>query len=224
MSTATESDPIHALATEALGSKFLCERAARLWDLARWIAGFAEFQTVAYDSRAVHAATWFHDAWCCEDVRAGRFSAPLVLALQPTDLQRERSADIVREVLGDAVPAPTVATAARAVREAGSYETPLPEAQIVGEAVNLDSIGPLWLWGQAARCAAEDRPVASAVAVWERHVEYRYWIKRISETLRYEPSRRLARHRCEAVDGTLAALRDQLTGGDIQCAPTVPGE
>jgi hypothetical protein len=219
MAKQVEQDPIVAEARRCLGSAFLAERAARIGFLADWIAGFSELRDLACNRRAVQAAAWFHDAWCCEDLRAGRFAAPLVLAVQPTELQRERAADIAFGALRGVVDDATCVTAARAIREAGLRDTRAPEAHILGEAVNLDSIGPLWLWGQIARCAVEDRTAASVVAAWERHVEYRYWPKRIDETLRFERSRRLARERCKTLDACFAALRDQLSGGDNAEAP-----
>ncbi len=219
MADQLQKKPIETAASRRLASRFLAERAARVAVLADWIAGFGEFEDAACDRRAVRAAAWFQDAWCVGDARVEGPSAPVVLAVQPTDFQRERAADIAAESLADIVDAGTLTTAARAIREAGAHETNVPEAVILREATNLDSIGPLWLWGQVARCAAEDRPVASVVAVWERHVEYDYWAKRISETLRFKRSRELAHHRCRTMDAYFLALRDQLTGADRHVAP-----
>jgi len=219
MAATSEQGPIEAAASRFLRSTHLCERAARVCVLAEWIAGFSELRDVPCDRRAVRAAVWFQDAWCCEDLHAGRISAPLVVAMQPNDVQRERAADAAARQLKEVVDDTTRATAAQAIREAGMRETHMPEAQIVGEATNLDSIGPLGLWGQIARCAAEDRPVASVVSVWERQIEYQYWAGRITETLRFERSRGLARHRCAVMDDYFVALRDQLTGGDRHVVP-----
>ncbi len=219
MSAASPQGLIEVAASRRLASRFLAERAARVAVLADWIAGFKEFEDAACNRRAVEAAAWFQDAWRIDDAGEADPSVPVVLAVQPTDFQRERAADIATEALAEIVDAVTLTTAARATREAGAHESNLPEAIILGEATNLDSIGPLWLWGQAARCAAEDRPVASVVAVWERHVEYDYWAKRISETLRFERSRELARHRCRTMEAYFVALRDQLTGSDRHVAP-----
>ena len=97
----------------------------------------------------------------------------------------------------------------------------MPEGMILDEATTLDSIGPLWVWGQVARCAAEDRPAASLVAAWEKQAEYGYWTKLINETLRFERSRSLARQRCAAVEAHLVLLRDQLTSSDRHAAPAL---
>lgn len=219
MATHVAQDPIEEAAGSYLASDFLRERAGRIARLADWIAGFSEFERVACNRRAVHAAVWFHDCWCCDELRAGRFAAPMVLALQPTDAQREQAADVATARLNGVIDAATLTVTARAIREAARRDTVSPEAQIVGEAVNLDSVGPLWLWGQVARCAAEDRTAASVVAVWERQIEYQYWAKRIDETLRFERSRELARHRCATTEGLLLTLRDQITGADRLVAP-----
>ncbi|MBN2562549.1 MAG: hypothetical protein JXQ75_16615 [Phycisphaerae bacterium] len=222
MTAPTKQDPIEAVARTVLGCEFLAERAARIGAMADWIAGFSELRDVACNRRAVLGAVWFQDAWCCEDLRSGRFAAPLVLVVQPTDLQREAAADIAADMLGGAVDKDTRLAAARAIRAAGVPGTAMPEAQILAEAVNLDSIGPLWLLGQAARCAADDRSVGSVVAIWERQHEYRYWTGRINETLRFQRSRELARHRVAALDASMTPLRDQLTGGDLHVAPDGP--
>ncbi len=211
-----------AAARRLLQSEFLCERAERVSLLAAWIADFREFRNLGFNRRAVLAAAWLQDTWCCVEVQAGRFAPPMVLAVQPTDLQRESAADLVAKALAGAVDESTRAAAVKAIRQMASHDTIMPEARIVREAVNLDSIGLLWLWGQAARGIAEDRTVASVVSTWERQSDYRYWERRIEETLQFERSRQLARHRCSQLDACLTALRDTLTGGDRHLAPETP--
>jgi hypothetical protein len=73
--------------------------------------------------------------------------------------------------------------------------------------------------GQLARCAAENLPVAAAVDLWERQIDYGYWRRRIDESLRFPRSRELARQRCAALDACMIVLRDQLSGGDRHAAP-----
>jgi hypothetical protein len=219
MAALPQPQTIESAARGFLKSAFLAERAARIAALGEWIAGFAELRGTACDRRAIEAAAWFQDSWCGADLHAGRFLAPLVLSTQPTEWQREQAADIVQRVLAEVVDEPTRETAARAIREAGRREIAMPEAMVLAEATNLDSIGPLWLGAQVVRCAAEDRPLGSAVAAWERQIEYQYWAGRIAETLRFERSRQLARHRCAALEPFMAGLRDQLAGGDRHVAP-----
>jgi hypothetical protein len=167
----------------------------------------------------VEAAVWFQDAWCVEDLKAQRFDAALALAQPPTNLQRECAADLAAGLLVGLVDEATRETAVQAIRAAAVRETAMPEAQVLAEATNLDSFGPLWLWGQMARCSREARPIVSVVAIWERQIEYGYWPKRINETLRFTRSRQLARQRYEAMEGFLLALRRQLDGSDRHAAP-----
>jgi hypothetical protein len=215
----TELGRVPTVAKSYLGSRFLCERAARIHALAGWVAGFSEFMSVACNRAAVEAAIWFQDAWCVEQVRNGEYAPGLILTRDANEGQRERSADLATEILSGELDEETIATAARAIRAAGVRNTGMPEAQILAEATNLDSIGPLWLWGQIARCSAEDRSAGSLIAVWERQTEYGYWAKRIAETLRFERSRELARQRCAAIDEFMTALRRQIDGSDRHVAP-----
>ena len=216
-------EPLESAARRFLENDFLSERAVRVVELAYWVADFAELRAAACSRRAVQAAAWFQDAWCVEEVRGGRFAAPLVLAQQPMEGQRRRAAEAadgqLRGLLDDA----TLDLAVRAIREAGSRATVLTEAVVLAEAVNLDSIGPLWLCGQVARCAAAERPFGTVVGLCERHVDYGYWRRRIEETLRFARSRELARQRVAALDACMIALRDQLSGGDRHTAPVREG-
>lgn len=208
-----------AAADRVLGSAILCERADRLNRLATWIAEFPEFEAQRCNRRAVSAAARFHDAWCAKSVTAHDANPLAAMLRPPSDAQRERAADIAAQALRGVVDDSTRETAAAAIREAGIRDTKHPEARIVGEAVSFDATGPLWLCAELARCVHQDRAVASLVAIWERHVEYGYWSRRIAETLRLERTRSVARHRCAAVDAFFRALRDQLTSGDRLVSP-----
>ncbi len=211
-----------AAARALLRSDFLCERAERVAKLAEWVSGFREFQRVAVNRRAVRLAAWFQDAWCRPDVQAGRLSPPLVLVAQPTDLQRETASDLAARALAGVADEPTRAAVVKAIRQMGYRDTIMPEAQIVREASSLDSVGLLWLWGQAAKCLAEDRPVEWVVRLWERQTEYHYWDSLIRETFRFEQSRELARHRRRQLESCLVSLRDTLRWGDGDVASAEP--
>ena len=213
------NDPVETVARRFLNNDFLIERAARVAALTDWICGFTEVRELACNRHAVQAAAWFQDAWSCAGIQAGQFTAPLVLTMQPTDLQRRLAADLAGEQLHGVVDPPTRFAALRAIREAGTRGTVAAEAIVLTEATNLDSIGLLWLCGQVARCASENAPFATAMAFWERQIDYRYWPRRIEETLRFARSRELAKHRCAALDTCMTAFRDQLTCGDRHVAP-----
>lgn len=215
----TWQEQVESAARRFLQNHLLSERAARISRLARWVSQFAELGAVACDRRAVEAAAWFQDAWCADDVNAGRLDVALVVIVPPTALQREHAADLAAGLLRGLVDDATRTTAAQAIRLAGDRETTVPEAHVLAEATDLDAIGPLWVISQVARCFAEDRPLASIVAVWERQIEYGYWPKRIDQTLRFQRSRELARQRCAAVEGFMLALRSQLDASDRHVAP-----
>lgn len=224
MATLPNHDPLENAARPFLGNAFLVERAVRIGHLTRWISDFVELRDLPCNRRAVWAAAWFQDAWCLDELRAGRLLAPLVLTVQPDELQRSRAADWAGKQLRGVVDEPTRGVAVRTIREAGRRETIMTEAQILAEATNLDSMGPLWLYGQLARGASGDRSLGTIVAAWERQVEYHYWDGRIADTLRFARTRELARHRCAALDACMIALRDQLACGDRHVAPNPSGK
>lgn len=205
---------LEACAAGVLGHAALIERAGRVAALGEWIAGFDAFRTIACSRDAVRAACFFVDAWCANDVRAGRFDPYSLPIVTPTEQQADAAADVAAAPLGDVVDAVTRELAISAIRLSASRTTRMPEAQVVAEAVGLDSIGPVWLAAQLSRCATEGRPLASIVQQWRRQQDYHYWPGRIEETLRFEPSRALARRRLEALAAQIDALEIQLSGGD----------
>lgn len=216
---ATPQGQLESLARRHLQNDLLIERAGRIVALTRWIAGFGELAAVACNRRAIEAAAWLQDVWWAVDAEPKRPPAALLLIQPPTAWQRERAADIAHTALTDLVDEATRTTAAGAIRQAAVRETNLPEAQILAEATNLDSVGPLWVLGQAACAAADNRPTAALVAVWERQMEYGYWPKRIAETLRFNRSRVLAQQRCAAIEAFMLSLRRQLDASDRHEAP-----
>lgn len=214
---------VEAAGRALLQNAVLRERAIRIGALTRWIQTFPEVMESACSRRAVEIATWFQDAWCVQDVAAGRFDPLLILATPPTDLQRERAADVAKQALSNAVDEATLETAGKAIRSAGQREPSLLEAVVLAEASSLDATGPLWLIGQAARYAAENKPLATVVDVWQTQLEYQYWAKRIAETLRFERSRELARERLSVLEPFMLALRSQLDASDRHLAPQGAG-
>ncbi len=201
-------------AAGVLGHAALIERAGRVAALGEWITGFDAFRTIACSRDAVKAACFFVDSWCAADVRAGRFDPYSLPIVTPTEQQADAAADVADPAMGAVVDAVTRELAVSAIRFSASRATRMPEAQVVAEAVGLDSIGPVWLTAQINRCATEARPLASIVQQWRRQQDYRYWPGRIEETLRFDASRALARKRLEALGSQIDALESQFSGGD----------
>lgn len=182
----------------------LFQRATRIQQAARWIADLPDLSSQRCDRRALAAAAWFHDACWAEAVREGRVARTAIL-LSPTDVaQRERSAEILLRDAAEVLAEPSRTTAARAIREAGRRTTTMPEATALVEAVELEGIGPTWMWYEARRCVHLGRDVLAVVERWQEQQRYGYWEARVRERLRFEPTRLLARRR-------LAALRDFMT-------------
>ncbi|MBI5763389.1 MAG: hypothetical protein HZA51_07685 [Planctomycetes bacterium] len=201
-------------AAGVLGHAVLLERARRVAALGDWIAGFDAFRTIACSRDAVSAACFFVDSWCAADVRAGRFDPYSLPIVTPTEQHADAAADVAAVALGNVVDGVTGELAVSSIRLSASRAMRMPEAQVVAEAVGVDSIGPVWLSAQVSRCATEGRPLVSIVHQWRRQQDYQYWPGRIEETLRFEASRALARQRLEVLGAQINALETQLRGGD----------
>lgn len=216
--TGVRRDSVEAIARAFLRHDLLIERAARIASTATWIAGFPEFSTTACDRNAVKAAVWFQDAWCLEDASSAAEVGSRVMSRPPSEIERRKSADALAKSLRGIMSPPAIEAATRAVCEAGYRETKTPEAWVIIEATGLETFGPLWLWGEIARCTAEAKPISSLVAVWERQIEYGYWKRRINDAFRFAKSRDLAARRCAMLESFFIALRQQLDGSDRHSA------
>lgn len=187
-------------------------RALRLRRLARRILELDELRRVRHDRRAVEAAALFVEAGWAEDVRNGRVVRDAVL-LQPMDMrQRELSADLLAQATAELLPDETRRIAGRAIREAGSRASALTEAAVVGEALELESIGPEWVMLEGRRAWIRGQDTATLVSQWRTQQEYGYWEARIRDRLRYEWSRRAARQRLAGLAAFMETFAAQSAG------------
>lgn len=192
----------------------LLARGLRLRTLARRVADLPDLTGQRCDRRALEAAALFHDASWAEDVRSGRATRDGVL-LTPLDTrQRELSADLLIRATGPTMSAESCRVAARAIREAGVRSTKMVEAIALSEAVELDSIGPNWLLGEARRCWVRGRDAAELVSQWQSQVRYGYWEARLRERLRFSWSRRLAQARVAGLSSFFESLAGVIGGTD----------
>ena len=106
----------------------------------------------------------------------------------------------------------------RVIREAGRRKTSNMTAQFVAEATNLDQIGPLALCQLIRRHVHEGRTLQEMIETWNRQQEYNFWPALISESLRFEPVKKLAEQRLEAMDWFMNSLKSHVRGEDLKNA------
>ena len=88
-------------------------------------------------------------------------------------------------------------------------------AQVLADATNLDSIGPLALFQLIHKQLDDGRAVRAILETWDRQQEYHFWPARIKESLRSEPVRRIARRRLEVLSTFMDALRMHANAEDL---------
>jgi len=200
---------------------WLWEHALRVAHLARMVALLPEVREIggdAPDQMAVTVAALFADAGWAVQVRAGELSHWQVLSRPTNDIQRELGVGALQEQVGRLLPATTVESAVRAIRECNDRYTRVPEARALSEAENLDEIGVVYVLRQFRQFQAEGRPLEQLVVNWGRHLEYRYWDARINDCLRWEATRHAARERLKAVEQFMSMLARDRDAADLHRA------
>lgn len=216
-------EPLHRAAYDVLGFSadgaaadlFLWRRAVRLERTALCITGLPDFRSWRCDRQALSAAALFSGSGWAEEVRAGRLSREQAGVAAMTTELRERCVDLLMRHTEGILSPTSQATAARALREAAVRSTETPEAIALSEALELDAIGPMWLLAEVRRSWLEGRDVASLIEAWQGQERYGYWEARIRERLRFEPCRRVARHRLPGLAAFVDTLRAQLEAEDL---------
>jgi len=187
-------------------------RACRLRRLARRLVELKEVRSVRHDRRAIEAAALFAESAWAEDVRTGRMRRDEVWLRGLDVRQRELSADLLGRATAGALSDETRRIAVRAIREAGSRETTLMEAVVVGEALELESIGPDWLLIESRRAWARGEDAATLVSQWRTQQTYGFWEARIRDRLRFDWSRRVARQRLLGLAAFMETFAEQVAG------------
>jgi len=186
--------------------KLVWEHSARVAKTAAAIAGLPELADRAVDRRALAAAALYHDAGWILQYRAGE-AIPRDLLLRPTnEVQRELAAAWAMERLPGILPERSMELASNAIRYCNDRQTNVVEALILAEAENLDEFGPQAIVLMVRRQLADGRTLADMVQLWQRQEEYHYWQARIKDSFRFEPVRRLATERWQALRRFMADL------------------
>ncbi len=194
---------------------FIWEHAQRVCVSAVAIADLLGMHPSASDREVLVAAALYQDAAWAVQFAEGSSSRADILAKPLTMVQREISADKSSDALKDIFAAKRLETVARIIREAGARKTTNMTAQVLADATNLDSIGPLALFQLIHKQLDDGRAVRAILETWDRQQEYHFWPARIKESLRSEPVRRIARQRLEVLSTFMDALRKHANAEDL---------
>ncbi len=194
---------------------WLWERAQRVARLTQFVGRIPEVADQAVDLLALAAAGLFHCAGWATQFQQRRVTRWQLLSRPTNDIQRELAAAALHEHAAHHLPPKTGRLAAEAIRQCNDRGTSLLEAQLLGEAENLDDVGVMHVLRQFRQFQAEGRPLNQIVSSWERQQEYRYWDIRLQDGFRFETTRQRARERLRAVDIFVQALARDLDGADM---------
>ncbi|MCZ6651772.1 MAG: hypothetical protein O7D91_01955 [Planctomycetota bacterium] len=194
---------------------FIWEHAQRICVSSAAITDLLGMQPSSADRDVLAAAALYQDAAWAVQFAEGSISRADILAKPLTMVQREISADKSADALRDIFAAKRLESVGRIIREAGGRKTTNMTAQVVADATNLDSIGPLALFQMIHKQLEDGRAIRAILETWDRQQEYHFWPARIKESLRSEPVRRIARQRLEALSTFMNALRIHTHAEDL---------
>ena len=191
------------------------EHAQRVCVSAAAIADLLGMELSIADREVLAAAALYQDSAWVVQFAEGSTSPVDILAKPLTMVQREISADKSAEALRDIFAAKRLESVGRIIREAGGRKTTSMTAQVVADATSLDSIGPLALFQMIHKQQDDDRAIRAILKTWDRQQEYHFWPARIKDSLRFEPVRRIARQRLEALTTFMNTLRIHTHAEDL---------
>ncbi len=194
---------------------FIWEHAQRICASAAAIAELLGMQLSSADQEVLAAAALYQDAAWAVQFAEGSISRADILAKPLSMIQREISTDKAADALRDIISAKRLESVGRIIREAGGRKTTNMIAQVVADATNLDSIGPLVLFHMIHKQLHGGRAARAILETWDRQQEYHFWPARIKESLRSEPVRRIARQRLEALTTFMNTLRIHTHAEDL---------
>ena len=194
---------------------WIWQHSERVRRLASMIAALPELATRPIDRDALAAACLFHDAGWIVQLQSGSIDRWRLLGKPTSDIQRELGAALMRENISRLIPAASLETAVEAIRQCNFRQSSLVEAEILGEAENLDDVGVIQLLKQVRQHQVDGRAIEQLLSAWKRQQEYQFWEARIKDSFRFESIRQLARVRLAAVDRFMSAISSEHEGGDL---------
>lgn len=194
------------------------EHATRIAASAGAIAGLIGLQTSEAAQVCLISAALYQDRCWILQYEEGTLSRSEMLAKPLSVVQREVAATSLRQSLADYILPTRLESVCRVICEAGERRTTNVSAQILSDATNLDQIGPLALFHQIRRQAAGYQTVAALLKTWDRQREYNFWPARVKEGFRFEPVRRIAEQRLQAMEALMDTLRNHANSEDLATA------
>ncbi len=191
------------------------EHATRVTRSAVAIARLIGLETGDANQECLIGAALYQDRCWILQHEDGTLSVSEMLGKPLSVVQRELAATSARQSLADCMPSKRVEAVCRVICEAGERRTTSIGAQILADATNLDQIGPLALFHQMRRQAPGYRTVAALLKTWDRQREYNFWPARVKEGFRFEPVRRIAEQRLQAMEALMDTLRNHTNSEDL---------
>lgn len=193
----------------------LWEHAQRVMISAEMITRIPELNDEDADLDVLRVIALYHDAGWAVQVDARQIPREHVLTRPTSDVQFELAAEFVESSLADHLPRGTLERAVEAIRRFNDRECDLIEAHVVCDADNLDQIGPLGLLQGLRRDLVQGRSLGQVLDTWHRQQEYHYWEARIRDGFRFEPVRKLAWRRLQALDPFMQSLSEHMAASDL---------
>ena len=175
------------------------------------------------DRTALFVAALYHDAGWAMQVREATITRWDVLSRPTTEGQRELGAGLAEEHLAGRLSPACLETVSMAIRGINARTTDLPEAQMLAEADNLDEIGPLALWQMVRQNASKGRCIEACIGTWHSRQEYHFW-EVMLKRFRFEPVRRLAEKRLQALDQFIQTVASLSRGDDLMGGIVYPAD
>ena len=199
------------------------EHTDRVARLTQMIAAAPELANHVIDRTALTAAAWYHDMGWLLQLQAGEIREIDLLLHRTSDRQRDRSADWMSERLRDLMPPGTIQQAVRIVRTCHQWNPSFLEARILGEADNLDQIGPQAIWMMVRKQIAEGRTLVDFIQTWRRQEQYGYWPAWIKECSQFPSVRAQAEQRYQAMRRFMVDLEAACGPESSPTAPQIAG-
>ncbi len=198
---------------------WLWEHSERVMLLTHALANLPDRTAVSINRTAAALAGLFSNAGWATHVRSGEVNHWQMLGRPTSDVQRELAASMLKEHISPLVPADVLFVAMDAIRQCNDREADMPETHVLSEAESLAEMGVAHMLRQFRQYEWEGRPLTDLLEKWQRQKEYRYWEARISDSLRTDTAKQMARQRLATIDQFMQSLAtecagDALDGGD----------
>jgi hypothetical protein len=88
-----------------------------------------------------------------------------------------------------------IAKSKKIITESFKQNNITPDAMILSDARNLDDFGAIGIFNELQKYHTEGRGVTAAIEIWQKKIDYRYWLSRLDKDFRFNSVRKLAEKR-----------------------------